>query len=84
MIIGNSFKYFIANYRDNWYWTIIFYVASFAAYLNRGVTLVDFQSSGNIPKIAKDALNIIIEWSAIKSAQSIISWLDISSGPEHL
>ena len=29
--IDNSFKYF-ANYRDNWYCTIIVYVASFAAY----------------------------------------------------
>ena len=76
MIIDNSFKYF-ANYRDNWYWTIILSnVASFAAYLNRGVTFADFQSSRNIP-LAKELLNVIeIIWGAIKS----ISWLDIPSG----
>ena len=31
LLIDNSFKYF-ANYRDNWYCTIIVYVASFTAY----------------------------------------------------
>ena len=31
LLIDNSFKYF-ANYRGNWYCTIIVYVASFTAY----------------------------------------------------
>ena len=44
VMIDNSFKYF-ANYRDNWYCTMIVYAASFATYLNREVTLADFQSS---------------------------------------
>ena len=57
------------------------YVTSFATYLNRGVNLADFQSSGNIP-LAKELLNVVeIMWGAIKSAQSIISWLYIPSGP---
>ena len=54
-MIDNSFKYF-ANNGDNLSWTIIVYIASFPC-LNGGVTLVDFQSSGNIP-LAKELLNI--------------------------
>ena len=80
MVIDNSFKYF-GNCRDNRYCTIIVNVTSFATYLNRGVNLADFQSSGNIP-LAKELLNVVeMIWGAIKSAQSIISWLYIPSGP---
>ena len=64
-MIDNSFKYF-ANYRDNWYCTIIVYAASFAAYLNTEVTLADFQLSGNIPLAYKELSNVIeIIWGAI-------------------
>ena len=54
-VLDNSFKHF-GNCRDNRYYTIIVYVTSFATYLNRGVNLADFQSSGNIP-LAKELLN---------------------------
>ena len=82
-MIDNSFKYF-ANDRDNWYCTIIVYAAPFAAYLNTEVTLADFQLSGNIPLAYKELLNVIeIMWGAIlNKAQSVMSWLDISSGPD--
>ena len=77
-MIDNSFKYF-ANDRDNWYCTIIVCAASFAAYLNTEVTLADFKLSGNIPLAYKE----LLMWGAIlNKAQSIISWLDISSGPD--
>ena len=76
--MDNSFKYF-ANYGHNWNWTTIVYISSFPC-LNGGVTLADFQSSGNIP-LAKELLNVIEIWGAIKSAQSRISPLDIPSEP---
>ena len=50
--------------------------------LNRGATLADFQSAGK--PLAKELLNVIEIWGAIKSAQSRISRLDIPSRPAPL
>ena len=50
--------------------------------LNRGATLADFQSAGK--PLAKELLNVIEIWGAIKSVQSRISRLDIPSIPAPL
>ena len=59
------------------------YISLLSPFLNRGVTLADFQSSGNIP-LAKELLNIIEIGVAIKSTQARISRLDIPSRPAPL
>ena len=56
----------------------MYIIASFAL-----LKLADFQPSGNIP-LAKELLNIIEIWGAIKSAQSVISRVDIPSRPAPL